>query len=108
MGDTQQLIDSYVHRAVEEFRENPLCTKLLRRLADELPDRFCLSAMLQLERNKDSDASRLLTILLLRQPDLYENLCNPLRGSRERAIVLASLESVRRAMAARLTRQPKP
>ena len=29
-------------------------------------------------------------------------------GSRERSIVLASLESVRRAMAARLTRQPKP
>ena len=29
-------------------------------------------------------------------------------GSRERGIVLASLESVRRAMAARLTRQPKP
>jgi len=29
-------------------------------------------------------------------------------GSRERAIVIASLESVRRAMAARLTRQPKP
>ena len=29
-------------------------------------------------------------------------------GSRERAILLASLESVRRAMAARLTRQPKP
>jgi hypothetical protein len=29
-------------------------------------------------------------------------------GSRERANVLASLESVRHAMAARLTRQPKP
>ena len=29
-------------------------------------------------------------------------------GSRERGIVLASLESVRRAMAARLSRQPKP
>jgi hypothetical protein len=29
-------------------------------------------------------------------------------GSRERRIVLASLESVRRAMAARLIRQPKP
>ena len=29
-------------------------------------------------------------------------------GSRERADVLASLESVRRAIAARLTRQPKP
>jgi hypothetical protein len=29
-------------------------------------------------------------------------------GSRERSIVLASLESVRRARAARLTRQPKP
>jgi hypothetical protein len=29
-------------------------------------------------------------------------------GSRERGIVLVSLESVRRAMAARLTRQPKP
>jgi hypothetical protein len=29
-------------------------------------------------------------------------------GSPERAIVLASLESVRRAIAARLTRQPKP
>ena len=28
--------------------------------------------------------------------------------SRERGIVLASLESVRRAMAARLTRRPKP
>jgi hypothetical protein len=29
-------------------------------------------------------------------------------SSRERAIVLASLDSVRRAMAARLDRQPKP
>jgi hypothetical protein len=29
-------------------------------------------------------------------------------GSRERTIVLASLESARRAMAARLARQPKP
>ena len=29
-------------------------------------------------------------------------------GSTERRIVLASLESVRRTMAARLTRQPKP
>jgi hypothetical protein len=29
-------------------------------------------------------------------------------GSRERAIVLASLDSVRRAMAARHDRQPKP
>ena len=29
-------------------------------------------------------------------------------GSRERGIVLASLDSVRRAMVARLTRQPKP
>jgi hypothetical protein len=29
-------------------------------------------------------------------------------GSRERAIVLASLDSVRRAMAARLAYQPKP
>ena len=29
-------------------------------------------------------------------------------GSRERADVLTSLESVRRTMAARLTRQPKP
>jgi hypothetical protein len=29
-------------------------------------------------------------------------------GSAERAILLASLESVRRAMAARLARQPRP
>ena len=29
-------------------------------------------------------------------------------GSRERGIVLASLDSVRRVMAARLARQPKP
>jgi hypothetical protein len=29
-------------------------------------------------------------------------------GTRERGLVLASLESVRRVMAARLTRQPKP
>ena len=29
-------------------------------------------------------------------------------GSRERGIVLASLENIRHAMAARLTRQPKP
>jgi len=29
-------------------------------------------------------------------------------GSRERGTVLASLENVRRAIAARLTRQPKP
>jgi hypothetical protein len=38
---------------------------------------------------------------------LQIELVRTTRGSPERAIVLASLESVRRAIAARLTRQPK-
>jgi hypothetical protein len=43
---------------------------------------------------------------LLRTPQI--ELGRTASGSRERGIVLASLESVRHAMAARLTRQPKP
>ena len=88
MSASQQLVDSYVGRAVEEFKQNPLGAKLLKRLADELPDRFCMSALRHLEQGGESDAFRLLTVLLLRQPELLEYLCNPARGTRQRSVAI--------------------
>jgi hypothetical protein len=88
MNASQQLVDSYVDRAVEEFKTNPLGTKLLRRLADELPEQFCIAAMRHLERGGESDEFRLLTILLLRLPCLPEHLSNPVLGTRLRAVAV--------------------
>ena len=56
--------------------------------------------------------SELRHLTLAELEALFRTLQTELRrtapGSRERAIVLASLESVRRIMAARPTRQPRP
>ena len=52
---------------------------------------------------------QLKALFRTRQIELGRRRCSHrARFARERAIVLASLESVRRAMAARPTRHPKP
>lgn len=86
MAVNQQIVDTYVDRAVEEFRKNPLATKLLRRFSDEIPDLFCLSALRHLEKPDNPEACRLLSILMIRQPGLFDFLSDPVGGTREKAI----------------------
>jgi len=86
MSASQQLVDSYVNRAVEEFKGNPLASRLLRRLSEELPEQFCVAALQHLERSEESGVNRLLTILMMGQPMLPEYLANPALGSRERSL----------------------
>ncbi len=86
MAVNQQIVDSYVDRAVEEFKKNPVATKMLRRFSDELPDLFCQSALRHLEKPDNPDACRLLSILMVRQQGLFEFLSDPISGTRDKAI----------------------
>lgn len=86
MAVNQQIVDQYVDRAVEEFKKNPLATKLLRRFSDEMPDLFCQSALRHLEGPSNPDACRLLSILMMRQQGLFQFLSDPVPGTRDKAI----------------------
>jgi hypothetical protein len=88
MAAAQHLIDDLMARAVAEFDTNPLCGQLLRRLSNEVPDQFCMAALEYLASNENSNFHRLLSILMLRQPSIYDQLMNPLYGSKQRAIHL--------------------
>lgn len=86
MSADQQIVDKYVDRAVEEYQKNPLAPKLLQRLSDEMPEQFCASALRHLENSQKQDAHRLLTILMMRQPTLFEFIENPALGTRQKAV----------------------
>lgn len=75
-------------RAVAEFDENPLCGQLMRRLANEIPDQFCAAALEYLESNEQTNAHRFLSILMQRQPSIFDQLMNPVYGSRQRSVHL--------------------
>lgn len=66
MAVNQQIVDKYVDRAVDEFKQNPLATKLLRRFSNETPDLLCLIALRHLEKPDNPEACRLLSILMMR------------------------------------------
>src|SRR5258708_411832 len=88
MNTDIQIMEKYIGRAIEEFDVNPLASRLMRRLASEAPDDFFPVAVKHLNSNQESNAHRLLTILLLRQDTLLESLASPAFNTREGAVRL--------------------
>jgi hypothetical protein len=88
MAGHLKLIEKYLERAVEEFETTSLATQLMRRLATESPEFFLTAAMKYLNTNEQSNAHRLMTVLVLRRDDLLDQLASPAFGTRETAIKL--------------------
>jgi hypothetical protein len=78
-------IETYFGRAVAEFRRNPVARKLLRQMAEEVPNQFFTHTLNHLEKPEESHANRLLTVLLMRQPSLFEFIADPSMATRDRA-----------------------
>ncbi len=73
---------------MDEFDRSPLASQLLRRLANEAPEHFFKVATSRLFSNEQSNAHRMLAMLLLRQDNLFERLASPLYGTHENAVRL--------------------
>lgn len=83
-----QVIEKYLQRAIDEFDFNPLAPRLMRRLASEGPDLFFSAAVRRLNTGEESNALRLLAILLLRNDNLFARLASPAYGTRESSVRL--------------------
>ena len=82
------LFEKYLQRAVDEFDSTPLATQLMRRLANENPELFLTAALKFLQSSDQSNALRLMAILVLRDDELLDKLASPGFGSREMAVKL--------------------
>lgn len=88
MDPSQQLVDTYLARAMEEFDSNHLSTRLIRRLAEEFPGFFLTSALRHLTSTKQSNALRFLSTVAIRQPAMFDYLTSPDASTRENAVNL--------------------
>ena len=88
MDASQQLVDTYLVRALEEFDTNYLSTRLMRRLAEEFPGHFLTAAMRHLNSTEQSGALRFLSTVAIRQEAMFSYLTSPEVSSRERAVNL--------------------
>jgi HEAT repeat protein len=82
------IVETYIQRGIEEFDSSPLAAQLLRRLANEAPELFFKAATAHLNSPAESNAHRMLAIILLRQDDLFDRLASPSCGSQESAVRL--------------------
>ena len=85
---SQQLVDEYLARAMEEFDHSHLPVRLIRRLADEFPGLFLTSALRYLTSTEQSAAHRFLGTVVIRQPGTLEYLTSPHVSSRGSAVNL--------------------
>lgn len=84
----QLLINIYLERAIAEFNTNPLSARLIRRMANEVPDLFVAAAMKYLDSADQSSAHHFLASLMMRQESVYEEIANPARGPLARSLNL--------------------
>ncbi len=83
-----QIIEKYLQRSVEEFDSNPLASRLMRRLSMEAPDLYFTAAVRHLNSGEESNAHRMMAILLLRNETLFNRLVSPAYGTRESSVKL--------------------
>ncbi len=84
----QLLINNYLDRAIAEFSVNPLSARLIRRMANELPDLFVAGAIRYLDSTDHSSAHHFLTSLMLRQHRVFDEVADPARGPLPRSLNL--------------------
>jgi HEAT repeat protein len=83
-----QVMEKYVQRGMDEFDRNPLASQLLRRLSHESPELFFRSVVKHLNSPDQSNAHRMLTMLLLKQDGLSDFLASPAFGTQESSVRL--------------------
>ena len=88
MSTEEELVKDCVARTVTEFETNPAAGRTLRRFADEMPGVFTEAAIALLLKEKDSPGCRYLCTLLLKNPDLFNQLSNPRQYTRQQAVIL--------------------
>ncbi len=84
----QLLMNGYLERAITEFTSNPLSARLIRRMANEVPDRFVAAALRYLDTPDQSSAHHFLTSLMLRQDSILDEVADPARGTLPRSLNL--------------------
>ena len=67
----QLLIKTYLERAVIEFSTNPLSARLIRRMANELPELFVAAALEYLDSADQASAHHFLASLMLAGSSRY-------------------------------------
>ena len=75
----EQLVKSYLHRAVDGSTPSILGLRLVQRFARETPELFSTAALALLLSNEYSPEMRFVIVKLLQQPDLMQRLTNPER-----------------------------
>ena len=106
MGTTQEFVDEWLDRAISEFDTNPLCSKLIRRLAQESPEAFGQAALLRLGAPEQSAALHLLTALMLRDNAVFEFVSQPGNKAYVRSrCVLVRLISIEPSFDVKLAKQ---
>ena len=88
MSPDYQLTSLYLDRAIEEFDNNPVAARFMRRLANEGPEIFFNIAIERLNGEARSNAHRFLALLVLRQDSLLRQLTSPAFSTREHAVNL--------------------
>ncbi|MES1261805.1 MAG: hypothetical protein ABUS49_08715, partial [Acidobacteriota bacterium] len=81
-------MEKHLQRAIDEFDRSPLATQLLRRLAAESPDLFLTASMKHLQSDMQSNACRLLAVLVLRQESALRRISSPEFSTKEAAVAL--------------------
>jgi hypothetical protein len=84
----EQLVDKYLARAMAEFQTNPLAVQFIRRLAKENEDIFLDAGLKYMQDPEQTNAHRMLGLLLLRQESLLSRIADPQANSRANAVNL--------------------
>lgn len=84
----QLLFNNYLNRAIAEFSTNPLSARLIRRIANDLPELFVAVAVRYLDTSDQSTAHHFLANQMLRQESVFEEIADPRRGPLTRSLNL--------------------
>jgi hypothetical protein len=106
MAADGKLIDDFFFQAIAEFETNPLSPPTLLRLASERPGWYAAAGIGALRTATDQPVYRCLAGLLVKNPEVFQQLCDPWQLTRDQAAAIArQLMSVDSSFDVQLARQ---
>ncbi len=88
MGFEKRVVERLLQRALDEFDSNPMALQFIRRLSIEASELFFDTALPHLKGHHQSNAHRMLAILMMKRDSLVDEIVSPVNGGREDAIRL--------------------
>jgi len=79
-------VEAQLQEIVAEFEMTATAARRMRRLAADEPAHFCTASIPYLRSDDESNAHRLMAILVLRHESVLESLVSPLRNTRGTAL----------------------